>query len=39
MQNDDADGLTALATSGLLNEETLDLFAANPYGFQCQQAY
>lgn len=39
MQNDDADGLTALTASGLLNEETLELFAANPYGFQCQQAY
>ena len=39
MQNDDDDGLTALAASGLLNEETLELFAANPSAFSDESKF
>lgn len=33
VQNNDDDGLIRLAASGLLNEETIELFAANPSAF------
>ena len=39
MAKDEEDGLSMLAASGLLNEETIELFAANPSAFNDEAAF
>ena len=39
MQDDEEQGLIMLAASGLLNEETIELFAANPSAFNNEAAF